>query len=214
MANQPADYHKYRKFWEPADFTEARKLILDANNWDDFTIDTFKMLLTPEVDALLPTYGSALEIGCGVGRLMYPMASVFNEVLGIDISEGMVRLSKDYLAKLKNVLTILCDGETFPVQSNSMQFVYSVICFQHIPYKRMIQTYLKETHRVLQIDGVARIQTHKGTGTGAFNEWVGHFYPSIDSFADEFTNAGLTVVEKDEIGDYLWITAVKDECEL
>lgn len=32
-----------------------------------------------------------LELGCGVGRLLFPMARHFEEMVGVDIAEGMVR---------------------------------------------------------------------------------------------------------------------------
>jgi len=36
-----------------------------------------------------------LEIGCGVGRLVLPLSQVFHRMIGIDISNGMVRRARE-----------------------------------------------------------------------------------------------------------------------
>src|SRR5690348_4507637 len=43
---------------------------------------------------------SALEIGCGPGRLLRPASAFFTEIHGVDISEEMVRLAA---AKLQDI---------------------------------------------------------------------------------------------------------------
>ena len=40
---------------------------------------------------------SALEIGCGPGRLMRPMSVHFGEIHGVDISDEMIRLARGQL---------------------------------------------------------------------------------------------------------------------
>src|SRR5579883_2349898 len=45
---------------------------------------------------------AALEIGCGPGRLMRPMARLFGEVHGIDVSDEMIRLAKERLRDVPN----------------------------------------------------------------------------------------------------------------
>ncbi len=39
--------------------------------------------------------GRALDFGCGVGRLSRPLAKRFRECVGLDISEGMVKLARE-----------------------------------------------------------------------------------------------------------------------
>src|SRR2546429_9501582 len=40
---------------------------------------------------------AALEIGCGPGRLMRPLARHFQEIHGVDVSDEMVRLARERL---------------------------------------------------------------------------------------------------------------------
>jgi SAM-dependent methyltransferase len=75
--------------------------------------------------------GSAVDFGCGVGRLLRPLAREFDRVAGIDVSPTMLELSRRNLeghAKVDLVRTpqeLLDRGERF-------DFVHSYIVFQHI----------------------------------------------------------------------------------
>jgi SAM-dependent methyltransferase len=208
-----ADEQKYREFWSPKSFKEAHDKILEADDWDSYTQRTISDIITDKVKSI-QTYApatTALEIGCGVGRLMKAMTKHFDYVFGVDISAEMVAMSKEYLAVMEDAcLTSVCDGKTIPYRDNTFEFIYSVIVFQHIPYRDMIQNYIREIKRTLRDGGMCRIQTHKGFAPGRFANFHGHFYPDIHSFAQEFTDAGLKVIEQDEVDNcYLWITAQK-----
>lgn len=205
-------YEDIKGFWSPKTLDEGRHMILPpGSNWSLATEDVLPSLLTPIIKQNV-TYDIAAEIGCGIGRLMVPMASLFNKVIGIDISPEMVNYSRDYLKNTKNTVIILTDGSAFLIDSNSIDFVYSVICFQHIPYREMIRRYISETFRILKPFGLARIQTYIGIGTGKYNDnnmWVGYFYPSKTMFATEFENAGFGILESEIKDGYIWITAIK-----
>jgi ubiquinone/menaquinone biosynthesis C-methylase UbiE len=138
------------------------------------------------------------------------MGKHFKHVIGLDISPSMVQLSRDYLHNYPSREVRLCDGQTFPVEDASVDFVYSVICFQHIPYRDMIQRYIAESYRVLKPGGLIRVQTHKGQPCTTFSGMYGHYYPSLEAFAREFKYAGFTAQECEEIGDYLWVTGEKE----
>ena len=43
---------------------------------------------------------SALEIGCGPGRLMLPLSEVFGHISGVDVSGEMIALAKENLARV------------------------------------------------------------------------------------------------------------------
>jgi SAM-dependent methyltransferase len=206
------EQEQYREFWNPKNDLEARRLILDSPNWDGPNECIGPCILTSYVQKNIPSWNTAVEIGAGVGRLVKHMRRRFENVIGVDISPGMVRLAKPYLMGTVNAEVRLCDGQSIPVDSDSADLVYSVICFQHIPWRETIQQYLKESLRVLRPGGLVRVQTHLGTGTGHFNAWVGHFYPTAEMFAQEFKDAGFNVVETN-VGlahpSYVWVTGVK-----
>ena len=191
-------------FWDPRDMPHAREMILAKEDWNKSTAEMVRLLLNG-----VTAGGSALEIGCGVGRLLMPMAHHFKQVIGLDISPNMLALAKQYLDGLSNVNLAPIENGAFPVAESSIDFVFSVIVFQHIHYREVIQRYLAETRRVLRTAGIARIQTHKGE-PGA-NRFHGYFYRSMEDFAAEFTNVGLEVIEVLEVeeDEWLWVTARK-----
>jgi hypothetical protein len=52
----------------------------------------------------------AIEIGCGIGRLVKPMSRRMTEVHGVDISAEMVQQGAERLKTLTNVHLRACDG--------------------------------------------------------------------------------------------------------
>ena len=101
---------------------------------------------------------STLEIGCGVGRLLIPLARRVARVVGVDISPVMIETSRAYLASSPNVSARLTDGTLAGAADASLDFVFSFIVFQHIPAVVPIRTYVEEAARVLKAGGVFRFQ--------------------------------------------------------
>lgn len=185
--------------------THARELIHPAEDWSKPTGDIMPILLNG-----IETGGTVLEIGCGVGRLLKPMTQYFRWVIGLDIAPNMLALAKQYLGDTCNIELSVIENDVFPVADGGIDYVFSVIVFQHICYREVIQRYLRETRRALKSGGHVRIQTNKGEpGSSGYH---GHFYASLEDFAAEFTNAGLTVIDAREKlweESYLWVTATK-----
>jgi cyclopropane fatty-acyl-phospholipid synthase-like methyltransferase len=109
-----------------------------------------------DIRGLLYNYNMCIEIGCGIGRLLFPMSSYFKECLGIDISETMLNLlekySKEYglNGKIKG-----CRAGKCPCKAD---FIYSVWCFQHIESLDIIERYIKFISESLRERGVAYLQ--------------------------------------------------------
>lgn len=76
---------------------------------------------------------SALDFGCGVGRLAIPMAGHVTRVVGVDVSPTMIELAKGHrdAAGARNVeFVTLADARR---STEQLGFIYSMIVFQHIP---------------------------------------------------------------------------------
>ena len=107
----------------------------------------------------LSTRDSALEIGCGPGRLMFPMSRHFQRIDGVDISDEMVRLARERLRRAPNAFPQHNSGQDLAMFSDeSFDLVYSYAVFQHIPSAQVIWNYLREARRVLKPGGVLRCQ--------------------------------------------------------
>jgi SAM-dependent methyltransferase len=121
--------------------------------------------LLPVIRRIGVPLGTALEIGCGLGRLVFPLAAHFERVLGLDISPEMIDQAK-LLAAQKNVANArffsLADykrrSDNFDLGEGSVDFVYSLIVFQHIADFRAIEAYFELVRLSLSSRGVAYLQ--------------------------------------------------------
>lgn len=79
----------------------------------------------------------ALDFGCGVGRLAFPLARRCESVVGVDVSESMLR-EADVQAKTQgttNISWVKGDDELSGV-TGRFDLINSYIVFQHIPCHR------------------------------------------------------------------------------
>ena len=98
---------------------------------------------------------SALEIGCGPGRLMGPMSKHFGEIHGVDISEEMIGLAQERLKTIPHArLHVTPQSDLSMFRDNTLDFVYSYTVFQHIPSREVVLNYLRESRRVLKPGGI------------------------------------------------------------
>lgn len=79
----------------------------------------------------------ALDFGCGVGRVVIPLAARCAHVTGVDISDQMLAEARQNAAQrgVANVDFCLSDEE-LSCLSGEYDLIHSYIVFQHIPTKR------------------------------------------------------------------------------
>ena len=96
-----------------------------------------------------------LDFGCGVGRLVMPMARRFQKVVGVDVAKSMLDESKRNATKygVENVDFLQSDDSLSRV-SGKFDFIHSYIVFQHIPRERGMKI-LSRLLDLLDVDGVA-----------------------------------------------------------
>jgi ubiquinone/menaquinone biosynthesis C-methylase UbiE len=204
----------YKNFWEVSDMTQAwQKIVTDTKDTPEITEWVVAMILDG-----IPEGNSALEVGCGVGRLMRVISAHFKWVYGIDISESMISLSNDFLKDYPTCHTTQTDGYTIPIESNTIDFAYSFITFQHLPDINCVRNNIQEIYRVLKPGGLCRIHTHKGLPyKGAFGEggMSGWYFEHEEDFLNEFTQCGFdaTVKLTPHQGQLvnIWVTGKKKE---
>jgi spore maturation protein CgeB len=134
----------------------------------------------------------ALEIGCGVGRMMRAAAERFGRVIGIDVSRLAIDKARELVGPTPKMDLVVGSGvDLAPVESQSVDFVWSYAALACMPVP-VIAQYLVEVKRVLKITGVARIQVYLG------QEMLVHEHDTLhlrsfapDNFAQAVSLAGF-----------------------
>jgi SAM-dependent methyltransferase len=104
----------------------------------------------------------ALEIGCGIGRLLKTLAPQFCYLHGVDVSGEMIRRSRQYLAGIGNVETTESSGTDLQqFTSGCFDLIYSYVAFQHMP-EEVFGRYVNESNRLLKVDGYLLFQIYLG----------------------------------------------------
>lgn len=78
-------------------------------------------------------HGVCLELGCGVGRITEHLARRFDQVIGVDLSPGNLKLCNERMASIgaKNVTTQSVSGIEDFATLPDFDFFYSIIVLQH-----------------------------------------------------------------------------------
>lgn len=115
--------------------------------------------LTREAESLgLPKHHEwALDFGCGVGRLTRALAPLFQNVVGIDISESMLRRAVA-LNPHKNCQFVHNVSDSLPFRSSQFDLIYTALVLQHVPSQESIRHYIAEFVRVLKPGGLLVMQ--------------------------------------------------------
>ena len=87
-----------------------------------------------------------MDFGCGVGRMSAALAEHYDEVVGVDISDEMVRLA-ELLRPCANTRFLQVVEPPLPFHDQEFDCVYSTIVVQHVPFPYNLR-YLGEFFRV------------------------------------------------------------------
>ncbi len=128
------------------------------NQWDN--IEFFKsgqswinqIFLNLKLDEKI-NFNSALDFGCGLGRLSQALCTRFRKVTGVDISSSMVRKAislNKFPGTCEYLVNNTDDLSQFPAKH--FDFVLSFITLQHIEPNYTIN-YIKEFKRVTKDNG-------------------------------------------------------------
>lgn len=146
-----------------------------GNRWDPTAffdtgrVEIKEVMTSLESEGIVPAVGSALDFGCGVGRLTQALCQKFESVIGVDISSTMIEGANRWNQFGERCRYIVNTTPTIPrVADSSIDFVYSNIALQHSP-PRYQRSYIGEFVRMLRPQGVAvfqvRIGPHRDEGS-------------------------------------------------
>jgi SAM-dependent methyltransferase len=188
-----------RDNWTDDDFFRSGAIWVHDHILSDFTAIC---------NGRMPSRMKVLEIGCGAGRMTRCLAELFGEVHAVDISAEMVAQAREALKDCPNVTVQQNSGSDLALfRDAEFDFVFSAIVFQHIPRKAIVESYIREAHRVLRPGSVLKCQVegHPSPEHRA-NSWNGVSFSEteIRSIAD---NCGFEILSTSGAGtQYFWIT--------
>ena len=125
-----------KNFWNKAAKDPDVRYKYIADEWAP--TETFLNLIENNNDS----WNNVLEIGCGIGRLLVPLADKYPECNfhGIDISNEMINL-----APTRNNIK-------YQELTDNLDLVYSMLVFQHIEHQEKIN-YIKLAYEKLNVGG-------------------------------------------------------------
>lgn len=110
-------------------------------------------------------WNKVLEIGCGIGRLIVPLADKYEQCkfYGIDISDKMIAK-----APKRSNIEYQCSGY-------NLDLVYSMLVFQHITDTEK-ELYVETAYKMLKKDGVFLLQVVVGKEQNPYSYQVSEGY--------------------------------------
>jgi protein-L-isoaspartate O-methyltransferase len=123
----------------------------------DRTLRTIRARLRPD---FAPR--TALDFGCGVGRLLVPLARMSGTVYGVDVSGTMRALAGTNLAArgIANV-TLAASLDDLATARGTLDLVHSTLVFQHIRAERGTRIFA-DLVAMLAPGGCGAVQVHLG----------------------------------------------------
>ncbi|HVX90699.1 MAG TPA: class I SAM-dependent methyltransferase [Candidatus Paceibacterota bacterium] len=120
-----------------------------AREYDDETVDFWERFPRTFLDKFMELSGEKiLDVGSGPGRDGLLLQQAGKEVVCVDASEAMVKLSSE-----RGLESVLAGFDKLPFENESFDGVWSYTALLHIP-KKSINTPLDEISRVLKSSGV------------------------------------------------------------
>jgi ubiquinone/menaquinone biosynthesis C-methylase UbiE len=120
-----------------------------AKEYDDETVDFWEQFPRTFVDKFIELSGKKIiDIGSGPGRDGLLLQQAGKEVVCVDASEAMVKLSSE-----RGLQSVLTGFDNLPFENESFDGAWSYTALLHIP-KKSVEVPLKEIYRVLKPSGI------------------------------------------------------------
>ena len=128
-----------------------------------------------------------LEFGCGVGRLLIPFAKMAKEVVGLDVSEAMLKEAAANCREAGVSNAILMSSKDLEAIQGSFDLVYSYIVFQHIPPSVGLPIFARLVD-LLREGGIGIFHfTYREKEAGMLRRvvsWLRHYVPIVKGVAN------------------------------
>lgn len=177
-----------QQFWSDEEFYRAGEITMHEDILND---------LENICQGKDPKRMTVLEIGCGAGRVTRAFAKFFGSVHAVDISSEMVAQARCALSEFRNAHVYCNNGKDlralFPLWRRwlglrpeiEFDFAFSTMVFQHIPTRKIVESYVREVHALLRPGGLFKFQVQ---GSPAVREqegdtWIGASFSEREALA-------------------------------
>jgi 2-polyprenyl-3-methyl-5-hydroxy-6-metoxy-1,4-benzoquinol methylase len=134
-----------------------------------------------------------LDFGCGVGRLMEPLANEGYQVDGVDISARMLEYAQANPALSRSRFFRSNGDDLGDAPAGAYDLVYSYLCMQHICSRSVRNELLAAMRRALKPNGMVLVQVHFYRDHRAATVPSPHVPWSADNFGASGTNSEADV---------------------
>lgn len=147
----------------------------------------------------------ALDFGCGPGRGIVLYWDKFKRVDGVDLMQENLDNARRWVSHnnldVSSINLYKCNGSDLnDIPSNQYDFIYSMICMQHICVWDIRYSYLKEFFRVLTPGGYVSIQMGFGRRPQFKNKgYYENFYEARKTNGDDLGEWDVTVEDPKQL---------------
>jgi 2-polyprenyl-3-methyl-5-hydroxy-6-metoxy-1,4-benzoquinol methylase len=102
---------------------------------------------------------SALDFGCGIGRMTRAFAAHFDQVYGVDAAEAMIKLARRSNASFSNCrFLVSAEADLNMFASNEFDMIYSWQVLQNMRNRAVALSIVRECVRALKPNGLLAFQ--------------------------------------------------------
>ena len=156
------DWGRVDPFWAILASPDAHHGRWDVDRFFETGVDWVATILAHAQQLGRPIRrGTALDFGCGVGRLTRALTPHFERTYGLDVASTMITEARrlDTARGRSGAEFVLHDREDLSrYASGAIDFLVCLLVLQHLPSREAIEGYLHEFVRVLSPGGVAVVQ--------------------------------------------------------
>lgn len=92
---------------------------------------------------------SILDLGCGTGLLLPKIQEIAKEIVGLDLSKGMLKEVKQFIRHSTNIHFVLADADHTPLRHDYFDMAFAITLLQNMPNPHQA---LNEIKRVTKLN--------------------------------------------------------------